>query len=437
MSLINVPANPPGPMREFDLQTLQALEKELQRDFDLVAANKLALNLSRGKPAADQVSLSNGLEDTINGHYTSADGIDTRNYGEIRGISEARLLGQEIMGVPASNILAGGNSSLFLMHTVISLAMHKGLWGDARNWREQGSPKLLTPVPGYDRHYALTESLGIDMINIDMTDTGPNLDQARSLIAHDPSIKGIWCVPKYSNPTGCIYSDETVKGLAELANEAAADDFVVLWDNAYAVHDLVEPAPKLASIFELAQAAGSANHIVQFGSTSKITFAGAGIAFIASAEPVLKALENHLSFMMIGPDKVNQLRHSRFLNGRVTEHMQAHASLLKPKFAIVAKVLAEELASLDIATWNDPAGGYFVSLNLIPGLAKNVVGMAASVGLTLTPAGAPFPYGIDPNDQNVRIAPTFATPEELLSAMQILALCVKLASVRKFITNKA
>ena len=423
-------------LSKLDQEQLRQLEATLRTDFELVAANKLALNLSRGKPAADQLALSDSMEDVIAGNYIAADGTDVRNYGEIRGIAEARELGEELMGVPASNIIAGGNSSLFLMHLVVSTALHNGLWGDERRWSNSEKPKILTPVPGYDRHFALTESLGIDMINIDVTETGPDLDQARALVSEDASIKGIWCVPKYSNPTGCVYDDATVAGLAELAKVAAADDFVVLWDNAYAVHDLVESAPELASIFEAAENAGTSEHVVQFASTSKITFAGAGVAFIASGDQVLNALAERLSFMMIGPDKANQLRHSRFLRGRLREHMQAHAELLRPKFEVVAEVLDQELGGLEIAQWNNPAGGYFVSLDLLPGLAHEVIDMAASVGLTLTPAGATFPYGRDPQDRNVRIAPTFANLNELRAAMQILTLCVKLASVRKLSITK-
>jgi DNA-binding transcriptional MocR family regulator len=257
------------------------------------------------------------------------------------------------------------------------------------------------------------------------------------LAAEDADIKGIWCVPKYSNPTGCTYSDATVAAMAELPHQAAADDFVVLWDNAYAVHELTADGNVLASIFAAAQSAGTLEHVVQFASTSKITFAGGGVAFIAAAETVLAAVERELSFMMIGPDKVNQLRHARFLQGRLAQHMQAHAKILRPKFGAVRDILQQELGGLDIAQWTDPIGGYFVSLDLMPGLASEVVQMAQAVGLTLTPAGATFPYGADPQDRNVRIAPTFATLEELRTAMQILTLCVKLASVRKLLNQTA
>ena len=401
---------------------------ELQREYDLVAANRMSLDLSRGKPAADQLDLSNDLDGILEGNFKAADGTDARNYGGLRGLPEARALGEEIMGVPASNIIAGGNSSLTLMHFVLNTLIQHGIWGDKRRWGNAAPPKVLTPVPGYDRHFVASEALGVEMINIDITDTGPDMAQAAELVKNDPSIKGIWCVPKYSNPTGCTYSDDTVEAMARLPQAAAADDFVVLWDNAYAVHDLEFPGDQLASLFNAANQAGTADHMVQFGSTSKITFAGSGVAFVASSDTVLGQLEKRSSVMMIGPDKVNQLRHARFLGGRVQQQMQAHAELLKPKFEIVLNTLERELGGLDIARWTTPRGGYFVSLDLLPGLASKVVSMAKEVGLTLTPAGATYPYGNDPQDRNVRIAPTFATLEELTAAMDILTLCVKLAS---------
>ena len=250
------------------------------------------------------------------------------------------------MGVPADAIIAGGNSSLFLMHLTVETALHYGLWQDQRRWAGQDAPKLATPVPGYDRHFALSEALGVGMVNIDMTDTGPDMAQLLDLVSNDASIKGVWCVPKYANPTGCVYDDATVDAIAELPKRVAADDFVVLWDNAYAVHDLYDNPPQLASIYDRAGVHGTSAHIVQFGSTSKITFAGGGIAFVASDETVLAALEKRMSFMMVGQDKVNQLRHARFLGGRVAEHMQAHAELLRPKFEVVEQVLTEELGGL-------------------------------------------------------------------------------------------
>ncbi len=419
------------PLSDFTQKQLNELKTDLDREYELIKGNPVALNLSRGKPAVDQVALSDKMEDAIAGDYFDSTGTDVRNYGEIRGIADARSLGEELMGVPAANIIAGGNSSLFLMHLVAATALTHGLWGDERRWSNTKPVKILAPVPGYDRHFALTQSLGIEMIPVPMGPEGPDMDQAQALASADPAIKGIWCVPKYSNPTGCVYSDLVVDKMAALPDVAAADDFVVLWDNAYSAHDFNFPGQALKSIFDAAQAAGTADHVVQFASTSKITFAGGGVAFVAASERVLKALEERLSFMMIGPDKVNQLRHARFLSGRLEQHMQAHAALLKPKFDIVEDTLSKELGHLDVAQWTQPGGGYFVSLDVKPGLAQAIVSMAKEVGLTLTPAGATYPYGQDPDDKNIRIAPSFASLEELRTAMQILTLCVKLASVRE------
>lgn len=412
-------------------QQLTELRTQLQRDYDLVAGNKISMDLSRGKPAAAQVALSNGLEDVINGDYRAADGSDARNYGGLRGLAEARELGAELLGVPAATVLAGGNSSLNLMHLVVSTALHIGLWGDTRKWVNSDTPGVLTPVPGYDRHFTLSAALGFKMHNIEMTAQGPNMDQTRAAVVDNANIKGIWCVPKFSNPTGCTYDEATVEFLAELPNIAKADDFVVLWDNAYAVHDFEFPVTPVASLYEAASRHGTEDHIVQFASTSKITFAGGGIAYISASELILSALEKQLAFMTIGPDKVNQLRHVRFLQGNIEAHMKQHAALLKPKFDVVLRTLEEELGSMGIANWTEPRGGYFVSLDLNPGLAKVVIDLAKAVGLTLTPAGATYPHGQDPQDKNVRIAPTFAELADLSAAMQILTLCVKLASVQQ------
>lgn len=408
-----------------------ALHDRLNEEYKLIAGNRLSLDLSRGKPAADQLSLSNGLDDMISGDYRAADGTDVRNYGGLRGLPEARTLGAELLGVPAGQVIAGGNSSLSLMHLVVSTALNHGLWQDSRAWRQAERPSLLAPVPGYDRHFALTEALGIDMVNVPMTDEGPDVDEIRTLVKHDENIKGIWCVPKYSNPTGCVYSDAVVDALARIPAEAASNDFVVLWDNAYAVHDLDFPATQLASIYDASLLHGTEDHIVQFASTSKITFSGAGVAFVASGSRVLTALEDQLQTMTIGPDKVNQLRHSRFLNGRIKDHMRAHAEILAPKFKVVLDTLQSELGDLKIAHWTRPKGGYFVSLDVGDHLATRVVDLAREVGLTLTPAGATFPGQRDPNDRNVRIAPTFASIEDLNEAMQVLTLCIKLATLEK------
>lgn len=429
---------------------LGQLRQRVERELALQGANKLALDLSRGKPSPEQLDLSTELNEPL-ASLIAEDGTDARNYGALRGIPEARALGGELMNVAADRVLAAGNSSLFLMYQVAATALQHGLWGDERCWsrapqptgpsarvsptakleRAAGppSPRMLTPVPGYDRHFTICESLGIEMINVAMLDHGPDMDQARRLAAEDASIKGIWCVPKYANPTGCIYADETVAAMAELPRAAAADDFVVFWDNAYAVHDFEFPAAPLANLYDLAVEAGTAEHVALFSSTSKMTYASGGLGFCGGSDALLNALEGTLSLMCIGPDKVTQLRHARFLSGRIEEHMARHAAVLKPKFAIVDGVLEEELGGLGIARWTRPKGGYFVSLTTPAGTAAEIVKQAADVGLKLTPAGATFPYGRDPNDDNIRIAPSFAPQNELEAAMRVLAGCVKLIAI--------
>lgn len=416
-------------------EQLQALEQAWSAELDAISGANQQLDLSRGKPGVEQLALSDGLETMIAGDYISIDGTDTRNYGGLMGIAEARALGAQIMDVPADEIMAAGNSSLNLMHLVLHTATDLGLWGDERKWRSSNKIKVLTPVPGYDRHFVLCEHFGMEMINIPMLASGPDMQRAAELAAADANIKAIWCVPKYANPTGCTYSADTVKSMAELPKLAAAEDFVVLWDNAYAVHHFEQPGDSLASIRDAAATAATSEHIVQFASTSKITFAGGGVGFVSAASNVLQSLSAHLSVQTVGPDKVNQLRHARFLSGRIAEHMEQHATILRPKFALVDRMLSEQLGALDIANWTKPNGGYFISLDVLPGLAQKVVAMAKTAGLVLTPAGATFPYGTDPEDRNVRIAPTFGSLSELQGAMQILTLCVKLASARHLLAQ--
>lgn len=420
------------PLQQWSEQLLNDQLSQWQNQYQGLDGGNLRLDLSRGKPGVEQVSLSDGLDGVLQGNYIAEDGTDTRNYGGLRGIAEARALGAELMGLPAANVMAAGNSSLSIMHLVIRTAMDLGLWNDDRLWSNTDKPKILAPVPGYDRHFSLTNHFGIELIPIPMKEDGPDM-QAAIAAAADPSVKGIWCVPKYANPTGCTYSDKVVSALAALPGSAAADDFVVLWDNAYAVHDLYDEADTLASVFDEAEAAGTEDHVVQFASTSKITHAGAGVAFVAGSTKVLDALEHHLGILTVGPDKVNQLRHVKFLQGRLQAHMADHAAIMRPKFQLVEDVFSRELAGLGIATWTKPKGGYFVSLDVKPGLAKKIIAMAKSVGLTLTPAGATFPNGEDPQDKNIRIAPTFGSLEEIHAAMDILTLCIKTASAEQIL----
>jgi aspartate/methionine/tyrosine aminotransferase len=423
-------------LSDYDLDALQSMQADLAKDLARKKEGGIKLDLTRGKPAPDQLALSDAMEGILQGNYIAADGTDSRNYGGLRGLPEARELGAELLDVAPQQVICWGNSSLTLMHLVADTALRFGVWGDDRHWARSASPKMLAPVPGYDRHFTLTDALGIELVSVAMTDAGPDMDRVEELVKHDPDIKGIWCVPKYANPTGCIYSDDVVARMAHLPEAAAADDFLVFWDNAYAVHDLEFPPPRLASLMALAERSGSTAHMALFGSTSKITYASGGLGFVAGEETLLNALEQRLATFSIGSDKVNQLRHARFLGGRLEDHMGHHAALIKPKFDAVEEALTRELGGLDIARWTTPRGGYFVSLDTRPGLAGKVAGLADEVGLKLTPPGATFPHGKDPEDRNLRIAPTFASLNDVKVAMQILVLCVKLASVENEIANR-
>ena len=430
------------PLAQRTTEQLQARSRELAARLDQLRAEGLALDLTRGKPAADQLALSDALDGILHGDYRLKDGTDARNYGGLLGIPEARAFGASILDTTPDRVIAGGNSSLTLMHMVVDTALRIGLWGVDSAWQHDidtaagGRIKFLCPVPGYDRHFTICESLGIEMIPVPMTEHGPDMDRVESLVSADPLIKGIWCVPKYSNPTGCIYSDAVTQRLAQLPMRAGKH-FLVLWDNAYAVHDFQSPGLKLASLAPLLAAAGTQDHAVQFTSTSKITFAGAGVAFLASSPPIVKSLEKHMSAFTIGPDKVNQLRHVRFLEGRLTAHMQQHAALIRPKFQAVLERLDHAFTGLGVATWTQPAGGYFISFNTLPGIAKRVIARARAIGVTLTPAGATFPYGRDPDDCNIRIAPTFPRLEDVEAATDVFTLCVELESIEQILARRA
>lgn len=418
------------PLAERSTQALAALEAELANSLAGLQRHGARLDLTRGKPAADQLDLSAPMDDILRGDYRAADGTDCRNYGMLRGLPEARALGAGLLDVPAEQVICWGNASLTLMHLTLDTALRFGLWEDERRWESTAAPRMLAPVPGYDRHFALAESLGIGLVPVPMTSRGPDMDAATAAAEADPQIKGIWCVPRYSNPTGCTYDADTVARLAALPGRAAADDFLVVWDNAYAVHHLDADPEPLASIYALAGDAGTADHVALFASTSKITYAGGGLGFVAGSDGLLAALHRRLAAFSIGPDKINQLRHARFLAGRLSQHMAAHAALLRPKFDLVEQALQDALGGLGIATWTTPRGGYFVSLDTRPGLAREVARLAAAAGLDLTPPGATFPGGHDPADRNLRIAPTFADLGDLAEAMRILVVCVQLASVR-------
>ncbi|MCB1692670.1 MAG: aminotransferase class I/II-fold pyridoxal phosphate-dependent enzyme [Pseudomonadales bacterium] len=416
-------------------QQLAARKAELESALDDIRSQKLSLDLTRGKPASDQLDLSNALDGILEGFYLLQDGTDVRNYGGILGIPEARALGAAILDLAPEQVLAGGNSSLTLMYQYMDF-----MTGFASPcWRDEavqaGSRlKFLCPVPGYDRHFTICEQLGIEMIPVPLTGRGPDMDLVESLVAADPLVKGIWCVPKYSNPSGETYDDETVKRIAALPKRAGAG-FRVMWDNAYVVHHLSDTPDQLASIMELASREGTEDNIVLLASTSKITFAGAGVAFLGASVTNLKAFEKYLSASVIGYDKVNQLRHVRFLRDMDTlsRHMEKHRALIQPKFDKVEAVLESKLGGKGIATWTRPAGGYFVSLDTMAGIASEVVRMAAGVGVKLTPAGATWPYGVDPEDRNIRIAPTFPSLAQLEKALLVFVVCVELCAVNKLL----
>lgn len=399
----------------------RARQIELQANFDTFIEAGLKLDLTRGKPAAQQLDLSNDLDGILEGFYLLQDGTDVRNYGGILGIPEARQLGADFMGARPEQVMVGGNSSLNLMYQYVEHMM--AIW--------VGEPiKFLCPVPGYDRHFTICEHFNIEMINVPMNDDGPDMENVKELVSQDASIKGIWCVPKYSNPTGNTYSKYIVEQMAEIAN-VAGDNFKVFWDNAYAVHDLVEKGDELTSLLAAAEKAGTADSIVMLGSTSKVTFAGAGISFLATSTSQLAAFEKFLSDQMIGFDKVNQLRHVRFLKDSegIKAHMAKHRDIIKPKFDLVLKKLEKHLAGKGMASWNSPRGGYFISLDTRPGLATTIISMASDAGVKLTPAGATFPYGKDPDNANIRLAPTYPALTELESAMDVFVTCVELASL--------
>ena len=401
---------------------------DLEARYLALKGANLSLDLTRGKPAADQLDLSNALDGILAGDYRAEDGTDVRNYGNLRGLPEARALGARFLDVEPDEVMAGGNASLTIMFFVLDAAMNAGLDGDP--WRESGPAKAICPVPGYDRHFTVSEAVGMELVNVPMTDDGPDMAVVEDLVANDPAVRCIWCVPKYSNPTGCIYSPETVRRIATLPGKAPGP-FLVLWDNAYAVHDFHVPPRPLTPILPLAKAAGTADSIAMFASTSKVTFSGSGIAFLGGSENFLAAMDKRLSTYMIGPDKVNQLRHVRFLAGRLDEHMRAHADLARPKFEALQRGLERGLGGTGLATWTQPAGGYFVSVDTLPGLAKSVVALAGELGVALTPAGATFPHGKDPEDRNIRLAPTFATLEEVEASVDVFTLCVRLAAARR------
>lgn len=411
-------------------EQLQQWENELEQQYQRICQHNLSLDITRGKPSADQLSLSDSLDGILNGDYRAPDGTDTRNYGGLPGIAAAQEMGADILQVPFEEVLAGGNSSLTLMYHAVLTGYLFGFAGN-QPWKEMRAPKFLCPVPGYDRHFSICEQLGIVMDTVPMTATGPDMDVLEQKIREDDQIIGLWCVPKFSNPTGVTYDADTVDRLAQLA-KIANPGFRIFWDNAYAIHDL-DHQVSLPNIREAALGNETADSVLQFASTSKVTHAGSGVAFVSASPVNLASLKQQMSAMTIGPDKVNQLRHVRLFPEltQLKEHMQQHAEILRPKFACVLEHLNKNFADSDLGEWESPQGGYFVSFNTRPDCAREVIRLSAEAGVKLTPAGATFPYGKDPENTNIRIAPSFPPLEELDTAMSVFVLCVKLASVRK------
>ncbi|UFQ15548.1 MULTISPECIES: aminotransferase class I/II-fold pyridoxal phosphate-dependent enzyme [Streptomyces] len=406
---------------------LAGLLEQARKDYEQLAARGLSLDLTRGKPAPEQLDLSADLLGLPGGRHTAADGTDVRNYGGLQGLPELREIFAELLQVPVAQLLALGNSSLELMHDCLVHALLGVLPGAESRWVDQERVAFLCPVPGYDRHFALCERFGIDMIPVPMTADGPDMDEVERLAAENPAVKGIWCVPKYSNPDGVVYSDETVTRLARM--ETAAPDFRIFWDNAYAVHHLTDEPAELADLLGACAETGNPDRAFVFGSTSKITAAGAGVAFFGSSPANVKWLLANNQKRSIGPDKINQLRHALFLRDAdgVRAHMERQRALLQPKFEAVARILDAELGGTGLATWTSPKGGYFVTLQVPDGCAKDVVRRAAEAGIVLTPAGATHPYGDDPRDAVIRIAPSFPGLAEVEQAMHGLTVCVRLA----------
>lgn len=421
--------------QDLSREELLELQSQLNAEYEEAKAKGLNLNMSRGKPAADQLDLGMDFLEAVNSKsdMMTESGVDTRNYGELTGIPEARRLMAEMMGVSAEQVIVCGNASLSIMYDTVSRAMTHGILGSTP-WCRLDKVKFLCPAPGYDRHFAITQHFGIEMITIPMTPQGPDMDMVEKLVAEDAAVKGIWCVPKYSNPQGYVYSDDTVRRFANL--KPAAEDFRIFWDNAYVIHDLYDDRDNaLADILSACEKAGNPDMVYEFASTSKVIFAGGGIAAVAASAANLKDIQAAMTLQTIGYDKINQLRHTRYFKNLegLRAHMRRHAALIRPKFEAVLEVLDRELDGVGIGTWTRPDGGYFISFDAMEGCAKRIVAKCKEAGVVLTGAGATFPYGVDPADSNIRIAPTFPTPEELALATDLFVLCVKLVSVEKLL----
>ena len=422
---------------EMTREELLSLKEALRKEYDEYCALNLSLNMARGKPAADQLDLSMPMLDVVSSETAcvSEDGTDLRNYGVLDGIPEAKVLMAAMLDDEPENVIVFGNSSLNIMYDTVMRCWVFGTLGSTP-WSELDEVKFLCPVPGYDRHFGVTEAFGIKMIPVPMTENGPDMDVVRELVANDASVKGIWCVPKYSNPGGVTYSDEVVRELASMPT--AAEDFRIFWDNAYAVHHLYDDAAEQDQLLDIAAAcaeAGNPNRYFKFGSTSKVTLPGAGVAAMAASPENVADIKARMGVQTIGHDKINQLRHVKFLKDAdgIAAHMSKHAAIIRPKFELVLETLNDGLEGTGCGSWSDPRGGYFISFDAPEGTAKRIVALAKDAGVTMTGAGATYPYKNDPADSNIRIAPTLPPLDELDQAMKVFVTCVKLAAVEKLL----
>ena len=421
--------------KDLSKEELLTLQEQLNKEYEEAMAKGLKLDMSRGKPAASQLDMEMDFMNVLNADsiLKTEAGVDCRNYGVMDGIPEARKLIGDVLGVPADNVIVFGNASLNIMYDTVARSEIFGVMGETP-WCKLDKVKFLCPVPGYDRHFAITEQFGIEMINVPMSEDGPDMDMVEELVNTDPAVKGIWCVPKYSNPQGYTYSDETVKRFAAL--KPAAKDFRIYWDNAYAIHDLYEEKrDTLLDIISECEKAGNPDMVYEFCSTSKVTFPGSGIAALAASKANLDFIKKFMTIQTIGYDKVNQLRHVRYFKDAegMKAHMMKHAAIMRPKFEAVFHVLESELNGLGIGSWTEPKGGYFISFDALEGCAKKIVEKCKEAGVVLTGAGATYPYKKDPKDSNIRLAPSFPTPEELAMATDLFVLCVKIVSVEKLL----
>ncbi len=420
------------PYEGFSQEQLKELQQEVEKRYRDYKAQNLSLNMARGKPCSEQLDLSDSLYDHLD-PMISESGVDCRNYGGVEGLPEARKLFADLLDVNVEEVIIGGNSSLNLMYDTIARAFNHGLYGFNNPWGKLEKIKFLCPSPGYDRHFAICELFGIEMINVPMDDEGPDMDLVEELVSSDETIKGIWCVPKYSNPTGIVYSNQVVDRLASM--KTRADDFRIFWDNAYTVHHLTDNPPELKNILKACKERGNPHRVFMFASTSKVTYAGAGLSVLSSSRENIDYMVKLISIQTIGPNKVNQLLHVKFFKSidGIMEHMKKHAEILKPKFDMVQEILETNLNGKHIASWTNPLGGYFISLDVMIGCAHRVVELAKEAGVTLTGAGATYPYKKDPTDSNIRIAPTFPPLNELKKAIEIVCTCIEKATLEKIL----